>query len=81
MENVFVLQHVHVLEPGVEDVKLIGIYRSKAAAAMAVNRLKGCPGFIDDPHVTHEGVGDEPGFHINEYTLDADHWADGFVTV
>lgn len=81
MESVFVLHHVHVLGPDSDDVKLIGVYRSKAAATMAANRLKGQPGFMDQPKVFYAGDGNEAGFHINEYRLDSDHWTDGFVTV
>ena len=80
MESVFALHHVRVIEPGQEDVKLIGIYRSKASASMAVNRLKGLSGFRDDPAIVLDGCGDEAGFHISEYTLDAEGgWAEGFV--
>jgi hypothetical protein len=81
MQSVFVLHHVHVFEPGWDDVKLIGIYRSKTAAIMAVERLKDQPGFVNDSNIVDGGAGDEPGFHINEYRLDSDHWTEGFVTV
>lgn len=81
MDSVFVIQHVHVFDDGNEDVKMIGVYRTLASARMAVIRLKGEPGFCDQSDVIVEGVGDEPGFHINEYHLDKDHWTDGFVTV
>lgn len=81
MESVFVLQHVHVFEPGSDDVKLIGIYRSRAAAVMAVSRLRGEPGFSNDPDISDDDSGCEAGFHITEYHLDHDHWSEGFVTV
>ncbi|MDR7070959.1 hypothetical protein J2X02_003833 [Pseudoxanthomonas japonensis] len=81
MESVFVLQHVHVFEPGSDDVKLIGIYRSKSAAVMAVNRIRSQPGFANDPNISDDDSGCEAGFHITEYGLDSDHWTEGFVTV
>lgn len=49
MESVFTLHHVHVFTSGHEDVKFIGVYQSQALAEMAINRLKGQPGFADDP--------------------------------
>lgn len=81
MDSVFLLHHVHVFEPGSDDVKLIGVYRSRAAAAMAANRLRTQPGFVNDPRISDDDSGCEAGFHISEYQLDSDHWTDGFVTV
>lgn len=81
MESVFILQHVHVFELGSDDVKLIGVYRSRAAAVMAVNRLRSQLGFADDPDISTDDSGCEAGFHITEDALDKDHWTEGFVTV
>ncbi|GAB3357511.1 DUF7336 domain-containing protein [Lysobacter tyrosinilyticus] len=81
MKSVFVVQHVHVFGPGDENVKMIGVYRSKASALAAVTRLKSQPGFCDLPNVVEPGSDDWAGFHITEYTLDADDWAEGYVTV
>lgn len=81
METVFVLWHVHVFDDGSDNAKLLGVYRSRAAAVMAVNRLKGQPGFIDQSGISDDESGCEAGFHINEYALDKDHWEDGFITV
>jgi hypothetical protein len=71
MASVFVLQHVHSLEDGVEDVKLIGVYSSREKAREAVARVGRLPGFADAPE----------GFHIDEYRVDQDHWLEGYVTV
>lgn len=71
MESVFVLQHVHSQEDGVEDVKFIGTYSSRENAQAAVARLARPPGFADVPD----------GFHIDEYRVDQDQWAEGFVAV
>lgn len=71
MASVFVLQHVHPQEDGVEDVKLIGVYSSREMAEAAVSRLSRLPGFSDTPD----------GFHIDEYPVDQDQWKDGYVVV
>jgi hypothetical protein len=70
MTSVFVLQHVHTLEDNVEDVKFIGVYSSREKAEAAVARMGRLPGFVDAPD----------GFHIDEYRVDQDHWAEGYVT-
>ena len=71
MASVFVLQHVHSREDGVEDVKFIGVYSSREKAQAAVARLGRLPGFADALN----------GFHIDEYRLDQDQWAEGYVAV
>jgi hypothetical protein len=71
MASVFVLQHVHTRDDGVEDVKFIGVYSCRENAEAAVARLARLPGFVDVPD----------GFHIDEYRIDQDHWADGYVVV
>ena len=71
MASVFVLQHVHLREGGVEDVKFIGVYSSREKADAAVERLSRQPGFSDSPE----------GFHVDEYRVDQDHWAEGYVVV
>lgn len=81
MESVFVVQHVHLFGPGEEDVKMVGVYRSKDSALAAVARLKTRPGFRDIPSVVRPGGDDWAGFHITECTLDEDNWTEGYVTV
>ena len=49
MASVFVLQHVHSQEDGVEDVKFVGVYSSREKAEAAVARLSRLPGFADAP--------------------------------
>jgi hypothetical protein len=71
MASVFVLQHVHEWEDGVEDVKFIGVYSSRENAQKAVARLGRLPGFADAPD----------GFHLDEYRVDHDHWVEGYVVV
>ena len=69
MASVFVLQHVHSREDGVEDVKFIGVYSSRETADAAVSRLSLQPGFSESAD----------GFSVDEYQLDQDQWAEGFV--
>lgn len=69
--KVYVLQHVHSHDAGEEDVKLIGIYSSPENAQAAVERLSRAPGFCDAL----------TGFHIDEYQVDKDQWAEGYVTL
>ncbi len=68
---VYVLQHVHSLEDGAEDVKLIGVYSSRENARAAITRLGKAPGFSDAMD----------GFHIDEYQLDKDQWVEGYSTL
>jgi hypothetical protein len=71
MARVFVVQHVHSREDGVEDVKFIGVYSSREKAQEAVARIARLPGFADVPD----------GFCIDEYRVDQDHWVEGYVVV
>jgi hypothetical protein len=81
VESVFVVQHSHTLPSGIEDVKMIGVYRTLGAAQMAVCRLGMQPGFSEHPSIIDPDVtNDEDGFYIDEYELDLDHWVDGFFT-
>ncbi len=53
-----------------ERAKLIGAYATKNDAEAAIERLKSKPGFCDYP----------TGFIIEEYSLNMDHWTEGFFT-
>ena len=69
MGSVFVLQHVHSRDDDVEDVKFIGVYSSREKADAAVARLSRLPGFSEATD----------GFHVDEYRVDQDQWAEGYV--
>ena len=71
MKVVYVLQHVHSLGDGEEDVKLIGVYSSREHAQAAIARLRQAPGFSDAP----------AGFYIDEYQVDKDQWIEGYATL
>ena len=43
--KVYVLQHVHSVQDGKEDVKLIGVYSSRENAQAAIARSSQAPGF------------------------------------
>jgi hypothetical protein len=68
MKIVFVLQHKYEREPGVDEVKYIGVYSMKANAEEAIQRLMIQPEFRDH----------SDGFYLDEYELDQDHWVEGF---
>jgi hypothetical protein len=81
MTDVFILFHLGVDASGEQDVKLIGVYRSEAAATMAVNRLKSKPGFREHPNIIDHTKDNGPGFNINKYRLDDDsNWTGGYET-
>ena len=69
--KVYVLQHLHELEDGSSDVKLIGIYGTEQDAIAARKRLSAAPGFRDSPE----------GFAIDAYEVGRDHWVEGYVSV
>jgi len=79
MDSVFVVQHLRRDSDGEENVKLIGVYRSIAAARAAIDRLKAQPGFRDNPNIVDAlRDSDDQGFHVGKYPLDKDHWVEGF---
>jgi hypothetical protein len=82
MDSVFTLQHLHVFPDGQECNKFIGVYSNEVSAKAAVERLKIQPGFCDHPKIIDPLLEDYiSGFYIDEYSIDKDHWAEGYVTV
>jgi hypothetical protein len=78
METVFVVQHLSGVDPE-EDVKFIGVYRSREVAHVAIERLRFQPGFRDHPKIIDALSDDETqGFYVGEYQLDKDHWSEGY---
>ena len=71
LRKVYLLWHTHTFPDGREDEKLIGVYDSHAAAEVARLRVSEQPGFADTPE----------GFEISEYTVNKDHWQEGYVIV
>lgn len=81
MDSVYLLQHLHVLPHGEEDVKVISVYSSRRAAIEAIERLRVQPGFVEYPKLIDPLVNDQSdGFYIDKYTLDQDHWVEGYMT-
>jgi hypothetical protein len=57
---------------GGNDVKLIGVFSTRARAVAAIDARRSKPGFADHPD----------GFEIAPYVVDHDAaWRDGFFTV
>jgi hypothetical protein len=69
--HVFILWHVHEMESGEEDSKLIGVYSTEQSAEAARQRSCRLPGFRDSPDA----------FTIDNYEVDTDHWTEGYATV
>ncbi|WP_200944278.1 hypothetical protein [Lysobacter sp. Root667] len=80
-QQVYLVLHLHVLPGEFEDIKVIGVYRSEANALLAIERLRQQPGFCDLSELREPEDEDQQGFHICPYTVDMDHWDQGFVTV
>lgn len=77
----FVVLHLHVLPGEVEDIKMIGVYKTEAVAHAAIGRLRLQPGFRDYPRLVDPLVDSDPnGFYIEKYRLDEDHWTEGYMT-
>src|SRR5687768_3485691 len=70
MRHVYILQHSYDLD-GCDETKLIGVYSTRKKAQARIRRLRNEAGFKDRPE----------DFYIGEYTLDMDHWTEGFVTM
>ena len=80
MKRAIVVQHLHVLADGSEDVKLIGVYSSLPRTRAAVERLGRMPGFSEYPGIVDpDAEGDGQGFHVDAYVVDKDHWAEGYA--
>lgn len=69
MKTVFVLHHIYDRD-GSDEVKLIGVFRTREDADHAVGELINKDGFSSYPD----------GFEITEYELDRIWWSDGFIT-
>jgi homoserine kinase type II len=79
MESVFLLQHLRVGADGVENIKTIGIYRSRSTAIAAIERLGSLPGFCNAPSLIDPTTSDYvSGFYLDTYPLDKSHWVEGF---
>jgi hypothetical protein len=81
MDSVFLVQHLHALTDG-DNIKIIGIYRTRNSALQAVDRLKHQPGFGSESRVVDpDANAGESGFYVEEYRLEQDHWPEGYLTV
>jgi len=76
--DVWILWHV---PPGGDERPesvLIGAYSSRNTALAAVARLADQPGFRDHNAVIDDV--EDAGFFMEPYTLDHDHWTEGYRT-
>jgi hypothetical protein len=71
MKTIWLLEHVHEFADGSEDVKLIGVFESRAEGEAAQASVANQPGFLENPE----------GFHLTEHHLGVVCWSEGFVTV
>lgn len=79
MNSVFLLQHMYVDSHKGENVKIIGIYRSRWEAEEVVRHMSILPGFSVYPSLVDPLVDEEEnGFYIDEYVLGKSQWTDGF---
>ena len=67
---VYLVQHVHKMTNGEEDIKLIGVFSTRTAAKASIANLRRRPGFRKAPR----------GFFIDRYEIDREHWAEGYST-
>ena len=82
VEFVYIVQHVHAMPNGEENIKLIGAYRSLELAHAAIGRLRSQSGFQDNPEIIDPAAANNRlGFYVDRYAIDKDHWSEGFVTV
>ncbi len=67
---VYLLWHIHTLEDGEFDEKLLGVYSTEERANGRIPLAMKVPGFSVFPG----------GFEVARYVLDRDEWAEGFET-
>lgn len=60
-----------VIDEEYDNIKVIGVYSRGSAASSAIERARLREGFRDEPDC----------FVTSRFTLDEDHWTDGFVTI
>ena len=76
--DIWLLWHVPRGGDARGEYMLIGAYASRDAAIAAVDRLKDQPGFRDNPKVIDDV--EDAGFYVEPYTLNEDHWTEGYRT-
>ena len=75
--DIWILWHIPPEAEGTSGYCLIGLYSSREASIAAVKRLAGQPGFADDPDIVDDT--ESPGFFTEAYTVDQDHWPEGYT--
>lgn len=67
--KVYMLAHEYETDCGCDEVKIIGIYRTKEEAEAALQEVRNQPGFRDH----------QAGFECATYELGRTAWREGFV--
>jgi hypothetical protein len=81
MKTVFILQHLHIMPNGEEEIKLIGVFDKIQEVEIAILQLQVQPGFSDFPNLIEPLLDDkQSGFYIDKYVINNVHWKEGFVT-
>jgi hypothetical protein len=70
MKFVYMVTHEYEHSTGEEEYKIIGVYRTKHDAQLAVRRKRSKDGFRDYPR----------GFVIDRVEIGRDLWSEGFIT-
>jgi hypothetical protein len=70
MKCVYIVSHEYERPSGEDEYKIIGVYRTKHDARLAVRRKRSKEGFRDYPR----------GFAIAQVEIGRDLWSEGFFT-
>jgi hypothetical protein len=70
LDGGYLVYHEHISDQDSSYVKFIGLFQTKKAAKLAVERLKQQPGFKENPK----------GFTIDFHKFDKENWTEGFVS-
>lgn len=81
MKSVVIVQHLHTLPQGEDDVKMIGVYATREDALEATRPLATQPGFRELADVFDYSTENMQGFHIDEYEIGKNHGQEGHDTV
>jgi hypothetical protein len=80
--DVYLLQHLHVLNEDDEDVKTCGIFASREEAEAAVATLSMVEGFRGRSRIIDPLEDDDrEGFYIDRHVVGQVLWSGGFITV
>lgn len=83
--TLYMVEHLHILYDGVEDIKFLGVFSTKEKAEKAIQMLSKQPGFKDFPKIIDDNDIENDvieGFYIIKVVVDEiAEWKEGFTTV